>query len=63
MHSRSACQYIWPIRWSPGALDNELKIFRSLTGFTINESLEEEIRERPEICKEALSNLARSSPD
>ena len=33
VHSRSECQYVWPIRWIPAALDNKLKIFRSLTGF------------------------------
>ena len=50
MCSRSACyitlhlacqsiawQYIWPIRWSPAALDNKLKILRSLMGFSDNE--------------------------
>ena len=62
MYSRSACQYIWPIRWSPAALDNKLKIFRTLLGFSINYSLsEKENRERIELWGSSVISRFASS--
>ena len=58
---------IWPIRWSPAAQDDTLKIFRSLSDVSVNESLNKETNnmriERKQNCEAAPSNLPQPLPD